>query len=94
MTDKDIARLAQDCRFEVRPEEIEDLRETFRLLETMVVRMDDVLKEDVEEMVSPLDHVISIEERRKEDLLTKEEVLSNAPERRGDLFSVPGRKDS
>ena len=94
MDNKEIVRLARDCRFELSPAEIEDLKETFRLLEEMIGHMDAFLTEDTEEMISPFEGSAVLNDCDPEKPLTAEEVFSNAPERKEGLFSVAGRKDS
>ena len=92
MNDRDIEKLAKDCRFELRKEEIGDLRETFRLLETMVRRMDDVLLNDTEEMVSPIEGEIPLPELSEGEYIGSGDLPELAPKMSGGLFSVPGRK--
>ena len=94
MDDKEIERLARTCRFELSPAEIEDLKETFRLLEEMTKRMDEVITEDMEEMISPFEGYAVMNSHDPDMPPSKDEVFSNAPKREGDLFSVPARKDS
>ncbi len=92
MNDRDIEKLAKDCRFELRKEEIGDLRETFRLLETMVHRMDDVLVNDTEEMVSPIEEEIPLPERMIRKSIDPEDVSGLSANASGGFFRVPGRK--
>ncbi len=92
MNDKDMEKLAQDCRFELRKEEIDDLHETFRLLETMIRRMDDVLLNDTEEMVSPIEEEIPLPELSEREYIGSGDLPGLAPKLSGGFFSVPGRK--
>jgi len=89
VTKKDVEYIAELARLQLSPQEIESLSEDMNKILGYI----DLLNELDTENVEPLEHVIELDSRLREDEaqepLSHEDALKNAPDADSDYFRVP-----
>lgn len=89
VTDKDVQYVAHLARLQLSPEETESLAEDMNKILDYMATLEELDTSDVE----PLEHVIDLEYRLRDDKaqepLPHDDALKNAPDADTDYFRVP-----